>query len=386
MPYTSTNQWIPDNPVIPDWQSFQLRPGETKASLMADPARYSQYLSIVQTPSSIAPPEMRPVQNQLMGWGQQQGMNFGSQNGLMKGMDTLVTGATKLATIGGISAGVLGAAGYGPLAGGGGGTGSSVSYGGSGSLPATSGAPGTIQGTGLAGKFGVGALTAQTPTVGALSTGVPLATSVPTASMLGGIASNPWIGALGSLGAAGIGAYAANKAAQTQSDAANKAADTSMAQYEQTRADLAPWRQAGVDALAKIQAGNFQMDPGYQFRQSEGEKGINRSAAGRSSFDSGATLKALNRYNQDYATNEWGNVYNRLAGLAGVGQTATTQTGTFGAGATNQANDYLTSGAAARGAGSVGVANAITGGLGNAYNNYNQSKLLNWWTNQPRYA
>jgi len=58
---------------------------------------------------------------------------------------------------------------------------------------------------------------------------------------------------------------------------------------------------------------DFVKDPGYQFRMDEGNKGINRASAARGGYDSGATLKALTKYNQDYASNEFGNAYNRDA-------------------------------------------------------------------------
>lgn len=58
---------------------------------------------------------------------------------------------------------------------------------------------------------------------------------------------------------------------------------------------------------------NFVQDPGYNFRMAEGEKGINRALSARGGYDSGAALKALNRYNQDFASNEFGNAFNRDA-------------------------------------------------------------------------
>lgn len=81
---------------------------------------------------------------------------------------------------------------------------------------------------------------------------------------------------------------------------------------------------------------DFTKDPGYQFRLDEGEKGINRAASARGGFDSGASLKALDRYDQDYASGEFSNAYNRfnndrtnrfnrLSSLAGLGTAANTQ-------------------------------------------------------------
>jgi len=56
---------------------------------------------------------------------------------------------------------------------------------------------------------------------------------------------------------------------------------------------------------------DFTKEPGYQFRMDEGNKGIDRAAAARGGYDSGSTLKALSRFNQDYASNEYGKAYAR---------------------------------------------------------------------------
>jgi hypothetical protein len=60
--------------------------------------------------------------------------------------------------------------------------------------------------------------------------------------------------------------------------------------------------------------------PGYQFRMNEGTKALNTSWAANGMRESGAAEKALLRYGQDYGSNEFNNEWNRLAGLAGVGQ------------------------------------------------------------------
>lgn len=57
---------------------------------------------------------------------------------------------------------------------------------------------------------------------------------------------------------------------------------------------------------------DFQKDPGYEFRMKEGQRGIENSAAARGRTNSGAALKALAKYGQDYASNEYGNSYNRF--------------------------------------------------------------------------
>ena len=137
--------------------------------------------------------------------------------------------------------------------------------------------------------------------------------------------------------------------------------------------------------LKNFTAQDFQTDPGYQFRIGEGQKQIESSAAARGGLLSGAAAKALTKYNQDFASNEYGNVYNRfrtnqgdqfnrLASLAGIGQTATNQTQQAGQNYAANAGNALQYGGTARASGYAGQANALNAGLGGvagAFANYN---------------
>lgn len=231
-------------------------------------------------------------------------------------------------------------------------------------------------------------------------------------SLLGSILG-PSIGGL-------LGMSASNSAADTQAGAARDASQASLqasregnallaSMYAQNRADQEPWRAAGANALASLTGQlpglnkpfgleDFNADPGYQFRLAEGEKGLNRAAGARGMYDSGATLKALTRYNQDYATGEFGNAYNRynadrtnifnrLAALSGTGQTAASNMGNaaqnYGANASaninsgvNASNNALLGGANARASGYVGGANALSGAIGQGYNNYANQGII----------
>ena len=205
-----------------------------------------------------------------------------------------------------------------------------------------------------------------------------------------------------------IGAKASSKAASTQAAAADRAAELQAEQYRQTREDQTPWREAGVNALGVMQrtAGNvpgafkfgmndFQADPGYAFRLSEGQKALERQAAARGGLISGGALKAAGRYGQDMASQEYQNAYNRAftgygtdvarenqlynrqAALAGIGQTSTNLVNQAGQNYASNAGNLITGGAAAQAAGQVGVANAVTGGLGTYLNYSNNNALLN---------
>lgn len=113
---------------------------------------------------------------------------------------------------------------------------------------------------------------------------------------------------------------------QAMNDANAILKDTYNTQLEGYR----PWQQAGMRALAGLEDPNFMKnftgDPGYQFRLQEGNNAINASAAARGMGNSGATMKALARYGQDFASNEYNNAYNRAFGrlstIAGYGQNA----------------------------------------------------------------
>lgn len=54
-----------------------------------------------------------------------------------------------------------------------------------------------------------------------------------------------------------------------------------------------------------------QNDPGYQARLNLGEQALQRSAAAQGTLLTGGTLRDINSFAQDYASNEYGNVYNR---------------------------------------------------------------------------
>jgi hypothetical protein len=207
------------------------------------------------------------------------------------------------------------------------------------------------------------------------------------------------------VGSAVIGGVASNRAAKAQAGAARDAADAQLTasreanalqqrMYEEGVARQQPFLQGGTEdynRLRSLMSGGpeasqqfLQMDPGYGFRLSEGMKALDRQAAARGGLMSGAALKAAQRYGQDYASGEFGNAYNRLAGLAQIGPSAAGVMNTLGqnyataagqnlmAGGQAVGQGYMNAGAA-RASGYIGGANAISGGLGQ-YLNYQQSQ------------
>ena len=202
---------------------------------------------------------------------------------------------------------------------------------------------------------------------------------------------------------------AAGKAAKAQRQAADQAAQLQSEQYWDQVNRQEPFRQAGLkttdelmrqfglggdaasagygNMLRDFSAADFQTDPGYAFRMSEGLKGLDRQAAARGGLISGAALKAAQRYGQDVASNEYQNAYNRynqnrstrynmLTGQQAVGQSATnaqTQAaGSYG----QQAGQTLMDMGNARASGYMGQANAWSNALQGAGNAFMQGQML----------
>jgi len=198
-------------------------------------------------------------------------------------------------------------------------------------------------------------------------------------------------------GSALLGAYSSNKAAGAQRDASNQAAALQQQQYEQTRADQAPFRAAGEQALNKLiplsdytkfGMDQFQQDPGYAFRLSEGQKALERSAAARGGLISGGALKAATRFGQDMGSQEYQNAFNRyqtersaqlnpLQSLAGLGQSSTNFVNTAGQNYANNAGNAIGAAGQANASGYMGAANAIGGGMGQYLGYQSNNNLLN---------
>jgi len=152
-----------------------------------------------------------------------------------------------------------------------------------------------------------------------------------------------------------VGAYAANKQAHAAKDAANasqNATDASLAEqkreFDINQQNQAPWLQTGKSALSMLagmyglnsdgsgQAANapdysaFYNSPDYQFALQQGQQAQDRDAAARGSLFSGQHTADTIQFGQGLASQQFGNYYNRLAGLAGVGQSAANQLGEAG--------------------------------------------------------
>jgi hypothetical protein len=195
-------------------------------------------------------------------------------------------------------------------------------------------------------------------------------------------------------------ARAARKAADTQAAAADRAMAQELAMYEQSREDLAPYRELGYTALGDIESripfftsqfGDEQLaqylDPSMDFRRRLGEQTTARALNVGGGFLGGNTLRGLEEFGQNLASTEYGNafnrfqtergnIYNTLANIAGMGQQSVNTGVQAGQNLAAQQTGLITGQAAAQAAGGVGAANAYANALGNVGNMTFLSSLM----------
>jgi hypothetical protein len=225
------------------------------------------------------------------------------------------------------------------------------------------------------------------------------------------------IGAAASVGGGLMASSASKKASRAQVQASQDANAAQQRMFEEQKALQEPFRQGGLTAQQEIMqllgiggdktaAGygslgkafgteQFQQDPGYAFRQSEGMKALERSAAARGNLLSGSTMKGVQRFGQDLASQEYQNAFNRyqteraaklnpLQSLMGSGQSsANVLTGAAGQMGQNEASNLYNAGQA-RASGYVGQANALNtalGQVGSIATNYPmQNAMIKYYT------
>jgi hypothetical protein len=195
-------------------------------------------------------------------------------------------------------------------------------------------------------------------------------------------------------------ADAAKQAAQMQADAASNAARIQQEQFNLINEQQRPQRELGYKGVSQIsdmmpyltkqfgaqdlQAG---LAPNYDFMLSQGQ-GINAAKANQAGgMIGGNALQGLNQFTQDYAGNAYQNaftnfqnqqtnIYNRLAGIAGIGQAGQNQVNTAAGNLGNNLSSLAVGGAAAQGAGQIGAANAYSNAASNIANNATLASLM----------
>jgi hypothetical protein len=223
------------------------------------------------------------------------------------------------------------------------------------------------------------------------------------------------------LGSALIGSSAAQKAADIQSAAAQSATALQGQMFNTINQQQAPYRTAGYNALNQLGglgSGTYQMydaagnpttqgtgtgyltkqfgpsdlqaglAPNYDFMLQQGQMANQRQANIGGGAIGGNALQGLQKYTQDYAGNAYqnaftnyqnqrSNIYNTLAGIAGIGQTGQTATNTAGTNLANAQSQLGVGSAAAQAAGQIGTAGAYGNALGQLGSGLTLASLLN---------
>lgn len=197
-----------------------------------------------------------------------------------------------------------------------------------------------------------------------------------------------------------IGAAGAQSAANTQADAQKNAAAQQMSMFNTINGQEQPFIQAGQNATGSLSQllgltpgggtnegiltrafdpSSITSSPGYQFAQQQGLQAVTNAEAPLVGALSGPALKALTnfstgtaaQYYNDYFNQfqtQQNNIFNRLSGLAGLGQNAASQVGNNGAQLGTGAAQATAAAGGAQAGGTVGAANALSGGIGSASN------------------
>lgn len=210
--------------------------------------------------------------------------------------------------------------------------------------------------------------------------------------------------------AAGIGAAGSLASGMMQSSAAEDAANAQLAgtqasnklqwdMFQQNRADMEPWRNAGGAAIGRISRGiqpggefsafrltDFNKDPGYEWRKQQGIDAVRAGGSATGAFGSGNMAVALENLGQNMASQEYGaayarwlDQYNKVATVAGMGQQQSQAIGALGANTANVMGQNTMAGANAQAQGIIGSANA----WGNAFQNMNNQAMggMGMWMN-----
>ena len=224
-----------------------------------------------------------------------------------------------------------------------------------------------------------------------------------------------WI-ATAVIGSAVVGSSALRSASKGQEKAAEGAQQLSSDQFDKQTELQEPFRQAGITSQNRLMSllglgedksapdfgkygrdfsmDDFQADPGYMFRLSEGTKAMDRSAAARGGLQSGGALRAAQRFGQDAASQEFTNAFNRfqvnrsnqiqpLQGFMSGGQSATNTIGNDRRDFVNNTTGAMFGGANARGSGYVGVANQFNNSLGQYLNHQQFNRFMGPGAGQP---
>lgn len=189
-------------------------------------------------------------------------------------------------------------------------------------------------------------------------------------------------------------AGASTDAAGMQAESTRYASDIQKEMFDIQNKQQAPYRKAGYGALTRIgellpgltapvSREEIMGLPGYEFAMEQG------TGAARQMMNVGGGGSNVDRAAQKFAIDytlgtampqviaQRQNIYNTLAGIAGIGQTAQGQTSALAQNVAGNIGQAAIGGATALGAGQIGAANAYAGAMGNIGNTAMMYSLLN---------
>jgi len=205
------------------------------------------------------------------------------------------------------------------------------------------------------------------------------------------------------IGSTLVGGYLSGKgakdAANIQAEASDRAAELQNEQFKIINEQQAPYRNAGYQTLDTLALGlkpggqfmqkfdanslNDYLAPNYEFMREQGLGATRNLANATGGLVGGNALRGLTTFAEDYAKNAYQdafnnyntnqtNIFNRLAAVAGLGQTANQSTANAGMQSAQSIADIMTGGANATAAGIMGQSNAYA----NMANNIGQAAYL----------
>ena len=201
----------------------------------------------------------------------------------------------------------------------------------------------------------------------------------------------------GGLYGASEGRKAASNAADNMSAASGQAMAQNQRQFVIGQQNLAPWLQAGRGALTEQQnlmgiggdpssaMAALQNSPGYKFRMQQGQNSLDAGLAARGGMGSGKSMQAGVDYNQNFASNEYGNRLAQLSQMSGMGNQNASNMANQGMNFAQNQGNYLTGNANAQGAAGMQQANltaSTLGGIGSTLGNMaGNGAFTKWWDN-----
>lgn len=175
----------------------------------------------------------------------------------------------------------------------------------------------------------------------------------------------PWGVAAAAVIGAGASIYAGNKAADAQKSAANASIAEQQREYDQNRQDQMPWLTAGTNALQLEQnylngdTSGFMNSPDYKFAVQQGTKQLDAGATANGNLWGGGADADRIALGQGLATQYANNYWNKLAGMAGQGQSTAQNLGVAGQNMANQVSSQYNNIGQARASSYANTANSI---------------------------